>query len=403
MKLIDGIPVFGEVEEKTLAQMRTAVKTASRGALMADNHYGYGVPIGGVLAYDEAISPSGVGYDIACGNMAAKTDLNLSDLGIPHTSYGWWIEDAMNCIFDTIAFGVGRKNEETVDHDLFDDPAWQLPYLAALRDKAAAQLGTVGSGNHYVDLFVDEGGWLWIGVHFGSRGFGHGVATHALNAGGAGKGMDSEPLVLSVFSDLGNDYLQGMALAGRYAYAGREWVVNRVAQILSVDITETVHNHHNFAWREIHDDRWMWVVRKGATPAYPGQRGFVGGSMGENAVILEGFTPEFADFDARHEQKAAMYSTVHGAGRIMSRTDATGKNRKGKLIRTPRITRTAMDAWLAEAGVVLRGAGVDEAPQAYKRLPDVLAAHANTVRILHTLRPVGVAMAGADVRDPYKD
>lgn len=396
--MIDGIPVFGEVEEKTLAQMRAAVQTASRGALMADNHYGYGVPIGGVLAYDEAISPSGVGYDIACGNMAAKTNIQIGTFDATHN----WVRMWMDSIVKTISFGIGRTNAEPVDHALFDDPAWQLPQIARLRDKAAAQLGTVGSGNHYVDLFEDEEGWLWIGVHFGSRGFGHGIATHALDAGGAGKGMDSEPLVLSASSGLGSDYLEGMRLAGRYAYAGREWVVNRVAKILGATITETVHNHHNFAWKEIHDDRWMWVVRKGATPAYPGQRGFVGGSMGENAVILEGAEPTEPGL-AHDEQKAAMFSTVHGAGRIMSRTDATGKNRKGKLIRTPRITRAEMDAWLTEKGVVLRGAGVDEAPQAYKRLPDVLAAHAATVRILHTLRPAGVAMAGADIRDPYAD
>lgn len=407
MRLIDGIPVFGEADENTLRQMRTAVRTATRGALMADNHLGYAVPIGGVLAYDEAISPSGVGYDIGCGNRASKTNIQIRTIDEPRT----WVETWMNKIMDTISFGVGRKNAERVDHPLFDDPAWQLPAVARLRDKAAAQLGTVGSGNHYIDIFEDEEGYVWIGVHFGSRGFGHGIATHYLNQGGAQNGMMAEPLVLSTQSNLGSEYLEGMRLAGLYAYAGRDWVVEKVAQLIGARITETVHNHHNYAWKENIEGHEMWIVRKGATPAYPEQRGFVGGSMGDNAVILEGVLPHDRNDPAYAEQMAAMYSTVHGAGRAMSRTAAAGKTRRGKRVSEGRIATEfgikdpwALSTWLRnERGVVLRGAGLDEAPQAYKRLPDVLAAHAATVRILHTLRPLGVAMAGSDAYDPYKD
>jgi tRNA-splicing ligase RtcB (3'-phosphate/5'-hydroxy nucleic acid ligase) len=414
MKIIDGIPVFGEADENTMTQMRTAVKGAARGALMADNHLGYAVPIGGVLAYDYAVSPSGVGYDIACGNRASRTDFNFKDGRMRDEAKDFWIRSAMDDIWRTISFGMGRKNAEPVDHELFDDPAWQIPVVRALRDKAAAQLGTVGSGNHYVDLFEDEDGYVWIGVHFGSRGFGHGIATAYLDAGGAQNGMMAEPLVLSTESNLGSEYLEAMELAGRYAYAGRDWVVERVAQLLNVKVTETVHNHHNFAWKETHDGREMWVVRKGATPAYPGQRGFVGGSMGDSAVILEGRGSTVgtqAVSQIAKEQEASMFSTVHGAGRAMSRTAAAGKVRRGKLVTEGRISSEfgikdpwALSTWLRDTrGVVLRGAGLDEAPQAYKRLPDVLAEHAATVRILHALRPLGVAMAGPDVRDPYKD
>jgi len=392
MKLIDGIPVWGDpVDEGALVQIKLSARTATHAAMMADHHKGYAVPIGGVLAYDNAVSPSGVGYDIACGNKAVKTDFKASE-----TRVAW----AMDRIAEKISFGIGRVNAEPVDHALFDDPAWQIPAIAHLRDKAAAQLGTVGSGNHYVDLFEDEEGWLWIGVHFGSRGFGHSVATHYLKEGGADNGMDAAPLVLRTDSDLGAEYLEGMRLAGLYAYAGRDWVCQKVADILQAGIVEQVHNHHNYAWKETHFGCEIWVVRKGATPAFPGQRGFVGGSMGDDAVIIEGIEPELGHIS---EQLSSLYSTVHGAGRVMSRTDATGRNRRGKQVRAPRITRDEMDAWVKGHGVELRGAAEDEAPQAYKRLPEVLAHHAGTIRVIHTLRPIGVAMAGANEFDPYKD
>jgi tRNA-splicing ligase RtcB len=190
-----------------------------------------------------------------------------------------------------------------------------------------------------------------------------------------------------------------MHLAGRYAYAGREAVARYVVKIiLGAEILEEVHNHHNFAWRERHDGDEFWVVRKGATPAFPGQKGFVGGSMGDDAVIVEG-----VDSTTSRE---ALFSTVHGAGRIMSRTAAKGKFVKvgKKRIRQEGLVRhDEMMKWLHHRGIILRGGDLDEAPQAYRRLPDVLNAHAGTIRVLHTLRPLGVAMAGRDIVDPYKD
>ncbi len=170
-------------------------------------------------------------------------------------------------------------------------------------------------------------------------------------------------------------------------------------KILWAKIEEEVHNHHNFAWQEEHDGEMYWVVRKGATPAFPGQKGFVGGSMGDNAVIIEGVESEAS--------KEALYSTVHGAGRIMSRTAAKGKfvNEDGKRIRKEGLVRhDEMMRWLHEKQVVLRGGDLDEAPQAYRRLPEVLEAHAGVdshprTRCAHK----GVAMAGRDIIDPYKD
>ena len=405
MELIDGIAVFGDpIETSALDQIRhTKAHPAVRAAaLMADHHKGYAVPIGGVVAYEEAISPAGVGYDIACGNKAVLTDMSGADARAG-------VSKIIDDIASTISFGIGRKNVERVDHELFDDPAWSIVKGLNLRDKAAAQLGTVGSGNHYVDLFTDEQDRVWVGVHFGSRGFGHGIATWALKAGGASDGMDVAPLVLSVDSNLGAEYIAAMHLAGRYAYAGRDWVCDRVVRILGARKLDEVHNHHNFAWNERHGSQDVWVVRKGATPAFPGQRGFVGGSMGDDAVILEGVDPTGNPMAAAVNQEAALFSTVHGAGRVMSRNAARGRRKRvdGRWVDDPRhpglISRDDMQRWIAKRGVVLRGADTDEAPQAYKRLPDVLRHHSGTVRILHTLSPIGVVMAGAGEFDPYKD
>ena len=392
MKMVGNIPVWGEHEEKTLAQIKTCAATADRAALMADGHLGYAVPIGGVVAYKDAISPSGVGFDIACGNKAVRVDMPGEELRAK-------IGTIMDDVWSTLSFGVGQKNSEKVEHEIFDrdHAGWDVEATRPLKQKAQVQLGTIGSGNHYVDLFTDEQDRVWIGVHFGSRGFGHGVATWFLNAAGAKDGMEVEPCVLSASGDLGEQYIRAMTLAGEYAYAGRDWVCDRVARLLGATIVESVHNHHNFAWREEHEGESYWVVRKGATPAFPGQKGFVGGTMAEPAVILEGVESE--------ESKLALYSTIHGAGRVMGRREATGAvdRKTGEVKRAGKITREMMNAKIAEANVELRGAGVDESPHCYKRLNEVLAAHENSVKILHTLTPVGVAMAGANEWDPYKD
>jgi len=391
--LIDNIPIFGDPLDNAVEQIVRCAREAESAALMADHHLGYAVPIGGVVAYDGRVSPSGVGYDIACGNKAVLLDADADEIRRN-------ISPIMDEIYASLSFGVGRKNEEVVDHELFDDDrAWDIPVAAGLKDLARQQLGTIGSGNHYVDVFVDERDRVWVGVHFGSRGLGHRLATHFIKAGGGKDGINVDPVLLEAHSGLGEEYVACMKLAGRYAYAGRDWVCERVAGILGATILEEVHNHHNFAWRETHDDRDLWVVRKGATPAFPGQRGFVGGSMGDVSVILEGVEST--------ESAAALYSTVHGAGRVMSRTRAAGKARwkKGRKQRITEgeVTREMLEEWIRREGVELRGAGTDESPHCYKRLPEVLDHHAPTIRVLHTLTPIGVAMAGEDEFDPFRD
>ena len=392
--------LFGPADRDSAEQLHRCLRVSGEeaaGVLCADHHKGYSMPIGGVVASQTAMLPAGVGYDIGCGNCAVRTDLTASAIAAD-------LPRLMDEVFRTISFGVGRNNDERVDDPVLEaiahSPVKPQRQLAKL---AAAQLGTVGSGNHYVDLFADRADdALWVGVHFGSRGFGHKTATGFL-ALAAGKrwddrvsdSMDAAPDVIPIGSALGDDYLAAMELAGRYAYAGRAWVVGRVLRLLGARALETVHNHHNFAWWEEHrGERWL-VTRKGATPAFPGQRGFVGGSMGDDAVILEGVDGP--------ESRAAFYSTVHGAGRVMGRMQAKGKWKAGKCLKPGLIDWPAAVAAVRAQGVELRGAGADEAPGCYKRLSEVLAAHAGTVRVLHTLRPIGVAMAGKDTFDPYKD
>ena len=393
MQYIDNIPVWGEHEANTLDQAKTCARHADYFALMADGHLGYGVPIGGVIASESRISPTAVGFDIACGNKAVRLDMPAAELRAN-------IHRIMDDIWSALSFGVGRRNtENNSDSPFITDThaGWSTDAAKPLKHKANAQLGTIGSGNHYVDLFVDEQDRAWIGVHFGSRGLGHGIATWFLKAAGAKDGMMVDPVFLDVTSDLGAQYIAAMQLGGAYAYAGRDWVCSRVARLLGASIEEEVHNHHNFAWLEEHAGRNLWVCRKGATPAFPGQRGFVGGTMGEVSVILEGVDTA--------ESRIALHSTVHGAGRVLGRKMATGvvDRKTGAVKREGLVKPEMMQSWLTSANVVLRGGGLDESPDCYKRLSKVLAAHGDSIRVLHTLAPVGVAMAGANEFDPYKD
>jgi tRNA-splicing ligase RtcB (3'-phosphate/5'-hydroxy nucleic acid ligase) len=393
--------IFGKHEPGTLEQLRDVASRAEQAALMADGHVGYVMPIGGVAAYREKVSVVGVGFDIACGNAAIRTNLKLDDFD------GRALKSLADDIQNNVSFGIGlnnRSGDAPIDHPLFESAVWDAvppAQRAALREKARSQLGTVGSGNHYVDVFADETDAIWVGVHFGSRGFGHSVASAflALGQGKAwGDRVPEREVLLPVAEPIGHDYWHLMNLAGEYAYAGREWVARKVVSLLGGKELELVHNHHNFAWREQHDGEEYIVVRKGATPAFPEQLGFVGGSMGDDAVIIRGAA---ANTDA---QKAALYSTVHGAGRVMSRTAAAGhRKRRNKPGSQGAISYEMMHDWVRAKGVILRGGGRDESPHVYRRLPEVLSAQGPTIEVVHTLRPLIVVMAGENEFDPYKD
>ncbi len=788
-----NIKTFGTVDQRSLKQLERCMQAgdAEFGVLCADHHPGYSQPIGGAIAYEGFVSPSGVGFDVGCGNKAVQTELTRSDL----EALGG-VERVMREVTRRISFGMGVPARERVDHPVLDKirraPFEPQRRLASL---AESQLGTVGSGNHYVNLMEDEEGRVWVGVHFGSRGFGHKTASGFLALaqglpfdGRATEGeMDAPPVLFEAGSELGQSYISAMELAGEYAYAGRDVVVDKVLGMLSAEAVHEVHNHHNYCiagdqivptvegpkrmdaiqagdvvyaaaptglvntpvvatwcsgskpiywfrigsrtlrcsgshpllvkageefewkaaksiavgeevvcargyypedvswgeetarfvgafladgwtrhggvnrrgytvgmaigtadeahgprylklaetvapnlgwgsgwgldrpghfglscssrtayeaierlglggrsrdkrlppaafrlvrseklallagyfdadgsvagdqsgnhgrgtiasvseqlvrdlreiaigcglqitpvhcelrntnygsctvfrcvlsadasarlrlwhgakaanqrqttwqrgegrpipimpglfsqrvsaitvqdreptcdltvgdeshsfvvegvvthncWREEHRGRSYWVIRKGCTPARPGQEGFVGATMGDKSVILEGVESS--------EAEESLFSTVHGAGRVMSRTQAAGRVRRRKRwacgnrdchrtfesahhrcpdhpharthkvwveeqLKPGKVDWPAVQARLRAQGIVLVGGGADEAPEVYKRLPDVLDAHAGTIRVKHTLRPLGVAMAGRDVYDPYKD
>ena len=402
---------------------------------MADHHLGHTMPIGAAIAFDGVIPPIGVGFDIGCGNKAVLTDFPANELRAN-------IKMIMDDLFSTLSFGMGRKNKEEPKGPycdfLWGNAAWDNEKPKELRKLAENQLGTIGSGNHYVDLFTDELDRVWIGVHFGSRGFGHKIATHYLDAVGQSKDMLAEPVTVELKSDLGANYVTDMNLALEYAKTGRDWVCDKIARdVLGADISLDIHNHHNYAFQEKIDGREVMVVRKGATPNYVGEQSFVGGSMGDYSYILEGV-------ESSHSE-TFLYSTVHGAGRVMSRTQAKGKIRPSRLsrmveggdldhlrekltdfqratlsdyinsdgknrdqkigvkVRDGEVSQELMDDWINYFGVELRGAGLDESPHCYKRIENVITAQGPTVRVIHKLRPIGVAMAASETFDPFKD
>ncbi len=400
------LTIFGKelIDVQSIKQIQNCIGPEDIAVLTADAHYGYGHPIGGAVAYKNHISLSGVGFDIACGNKAVRTNIKASEINVP---------DVMDEIFKRISFGVGRTNNEPLDHPVFEKIAKaDFSPQRKLLDLSVEQLGTVGSGNHFVDLFEDDEGFLWIGVHFGSRGFGHKTTTGFIamsqNKGffehAKEGGMDSKPILFDINSEMGQQYISAMNLAGEYAYAGRDVVVDKVLEILGTkETTFEVHNHHNFAWQEEHFGGKYWVVRKGCTPAFPGQMGFIGANMEDTSVIVKGKDTTLS--------RDGLFSTVHGAGRVMSRRKAAGKTKwiKGKdgKKRPTIVSKGAVDFDAVKARlknkVELRGAGADEAPEAYKNLEEVLQHQGETIEILHRLHPIGVAMAGEETYDPYKD
>ncbi len=389
--------IYGDHQDNTLAQFKTCQETGPvvASALLADGHLGYAMPIGGVIAYDGAISPSGVGFDIGCGVRAESTPLAYGDIRAD-------LPMLADRIYSEVAFGLGRRAATRVAHEVMDDPLWDVvdSEVRGLRDLAANQLGTVGSGNHYVDIVVesdevgafDDASPVWIVTHFGSRGLGHKIATRYLDLAGGRDGMMVPPAIITEGTPLFDAYLPAMELAGNYARAGRLSVVRQVREILGAGPTSgaVVENHHNFAWKE--ND--AWVVRKGATPAHDGQQGYVGGSMCDLGAIVVGAGAT-----------ETVSSTVHGAGRVMGRAQAIGKvdRKTGEVKRAGLVSPEMMEGAIANFGTVLRGGGVDESPFVYRPLSGVIAAMGDTVRVSQWLRPIMVCMAGKDVRDPYKD
>lgn len=402
------VKIFGEqiIEQTAIEQIKNCiVHPDDIAVLTADAHFGYGHPIGGAIAYKNKVSLSGVGFDIGCGNKAVMTNIKSSDIDN--------IKKIMKEISKQIGFGVGRPNPKPIDHPVINDIAnAEFEPQRNMISMAIEQLGTVGSGNHFINLFTDENDVVWIGVHFGSRGFGHKTTTGFLSmhqgksfTDHASEGKkDERPVLFDMSTEVGQDYYNAVMLAGEYAHAGRDIVVNKVLEIIGAKSTYEVHNHHNFVWKEQHFGQDYYVVRKGCTPAFPGQQGFIGANMMDDSVIVEGIDSP--------ESREGLFSTVHGAGRILSRTKAAGKGKwqkmgKGKrmkVITTPGIVDfDKVKTSMSSANITLIGAGADEAPECYKNLEEVLKYQGNTIKVLHKLRPIGVIMAGNDTYDPYAD
>ena len=429
-----AVRIFGIHDEQTIRQLETCVaaEEGAVGVLCADGHLGYSMPIGGVVAYRDHISPSGVGFDIGCGNLAVRTALT-------HDQVEADLPRIMDEIFERISFGVGRSDGRAADHAVID--AIRTAEFAPQRELtglAAKQLGTVGSGNHYVDLFRDEDDdRVWIGVHFGSRGFGHKTASGFLALaqgrpfdGRAHEGeMMSPPVVFDAASGLGAELRRRRwSSPASYAYAAARSSSREVLAILGTEADVEVHNHHNYAWREDVDGAPRLGRPQGRDAGLPGPArlrrrddGRAGGdprgrrvARGGHRAALDG--PRRGPRDVAHEGGG---QARHAAGVLRPRLpvldDAQGTRalpattRDARLLkRRGRISAGAIDfptvrAELAARGIELRGGAADEAPAAYKRLDDVLAHHAGSVRVLHRLHPIGVAMAPAETFDPYKD
>jgi tRNA-splicing ligase RtcB len=372
-------------DAEALRQMERAARlpVAVRGALMPDAHVGYGLPIGGVLATAAAVIPYAVGMDIACRMKMTVLDLPTSALAEQRDRLRAALERETR-------FGVGSEFKKRREHAVMDEDWGVSPVTRRLKDKAWAQLGTSGSGNHFVEygvltimaegLGLPPGEYLALLSHSGSRGTGGEVATHYSRL--AQRLHPELPREMShlAWFDLaqqeGREYWAAMELMGRYAAANHELIHRHVLRALGVDSLIDVENHHNFAWKEKHETpdgtlREMIVHRKGATPANRGALGIIPGSMGAPGYVVRGLG-----------EPSSLHSAAHGAGRRMSRKKAKQTYSWNELQRV-----------LRERKVELISAGLDEAPMAYKDIEEVMAAQSDLVEKLARFEPRIVKMA----------
>lgn len=371
------------LEQGAVEQMRNACRLpiAAAGALLPDAHQGYGLPIGGVLATREAVIPYAVGMDIACRMKLTVLDMPVDDLTRRQ-------QCLMRAIEEETRFGVGATFRRRREHGVMDD-GWDVTRVtSALKDKAWGQLGTSGSGNHFVEfgelvlerdeLGLPAGTYLALLSHSGSRGSGNAVATHY-----SGVAQQRHPELpkelrhlawLDLASGEGQEYWQAMELMGRYAAANHELIHRAIAENLGAQVLLDVENHHNFAWKEMHGEEEVIVHRKGATPAVKGMLGIIPGSMATPGYLVRG-----------KGSAASLHSASHGAGRKMSRKAAREQ-----------CTWAQARAFLAERGVTLMSAGLDEVPMAYKDIDTVMEAQADLVDILAQFNPRLVKMAGEE-------
>jgi tRNA-splicing ligase RtcB len=375
--------VWGEgLEEGALMQMRNAARlpVAVSGALMPDAHQGYGLPIGGVLATENAVIPYAVGVDIACR-------MRLSVFDIPASDMKRLNDQLVRALHRETVFGTGAEHRKPLEHDVLDED-WNVTAVTArVFPKARAQLGTSGSGNHFVewgvltldkpDLGLEPGQYLALLSHSGSRGSGATVADYYSRLA-----RDRHPELppelrylawLDMDSAEGQEYWAAMNLMGRYAAANHAMIHSKIERALGEKAIAGVENHHNYAWRETHGGKQLYVHRKGATPAGAGVLGVIPGSMATPGFVVRG-----------KGNPVSLDSASHGAGRQMSRTAARNSFRWNHF-----------KPMLEAAGVQLLSAGIDEAPGAYKDIHSVMAAQSDLVDVVARFDPKIVKMADA--------
>ena len=383
--------VFGNeyIEAGALEQMNAATKipVAVAGALMPDAHQGYGLPIGGVLATENAIIPYGVGVDIGCRMCLSIFDISPGELESKQSVYAREINE-------NTLFGAGKEFSKNADHEVLERSEFNdISMLRSLQSKAARQLGSSGSGNHFVEfgtveifeydevLQIIPGKYIGLLSHSGSRGFGANIANHFTKVAKEKRLLPREAVNLSwlmLNEQEGLEYWMAMNLAGDYASACHHIIHKKIAKQIGKPM-KMVENHHNFAWKEQFAGREVIVHRKGATPAGKDVLGIIPGSMTAPGFIVKG-----------RGEIASLSSASHGAGRKMSRTAAMKS-----------ITNSLLKEELAKHNVKLMGGGLDEAPQAYKDIEQVMQSQTKLVDVVGKFYPKIVKMDDAKVR-PYR-
>jgi tRNA-splicing ligase RtcB len=364
--------VYGKknIAEDTLKQMDTAMRlpiTVS-GALMPDAHTGYGLPIGGVLATENSVIPFGVGLDIGCRMSLSIYDIPAEQIMRNHYQMKLALEEQTN-------FGIGSMQKTYEEHAVLDRNEFsELPILRKLHGKAKGQIGTSGSGNHFVEVGEVEleegnqfnmpaGSYVGILAHSGSRGLGAAIADYytqvALEKCWLPKGA-KHLAWLDLNSDAGQEYWIAMNLAGDYAKACHDVIHRKMAKALGIQPVCKIENHHNFAWKEKQaDGKELIVHRKGATPAQEGKLGIIPANMCDPGYIVSGLGNE-----------GSLQSASHGSGRKMSRTKAKNS-----------ISGSEVKKRLKQLGITLIGGGTDEAPRAYKNMEEVMRSQTELVKV----------------------
>ena len=394
--------IFGAdyIEQGTLHQMYAASKlpVAVAGALMPDAHHGYGLPIGGVLATENAVIPYGVGVDIGCRMCLSIFDLDVKDLTQREAFF-------VRELGEATLFGSGAQFERSPDHEVMDNKLFfEMPLLKGLHTRAWKQLGSSGSGNHFAEfglieidekdavLNVPAGKYVGFVTHSGSRALGANIANHYTRLAISKRRLPQEAKHLAwlmMNEAEGMEYWLAMNLAGDYASACHHVIHEKIAKQLGRKPMKMVENHHNFAWKEIlHVEdsdgvgkaKEVIVHRKGATPAGKDVLGIIPGSMTAPGFIVKG-----------KGEEASINSASHGAGRKMSRTQAMAN-----------ITHNALKEELAKHNVKLLGGGLDEAPFAYKDIEVVMQSQKALVDVVGKFTPKIVKMCGAETNRTRK-